>query len=266
MDPRLILLILMLASMVTMLAFALSGPSANKVQLRRLASITGRHSPSVNNVVEARMRKAIATYSQPQSSLLVSLIPNPENLTKRLRMTGKKWTLHQFMMVSAGLALAIAAFGLSRGWSPVMALLVGTAAGLGLPHKYVGMLINRRVKRFTVNFPDALELMVRGLRSGLPIAETLSVVSTELPGPVGEEFRLVTERIKIGKTMDQALVETAERLGTPEFQFFTITLNIQRETGGNLAETLGNLAGVLRQRAQMKLKISAMSSESKASA
>ena len=99
MDPRLILLILMLASMVTMLAFALSGPSANKVQLRRLASITGRHSPSVNNVVEARMRKAIATYSQPQSSLLVSLIPNPENLTKRLRMTGKKWTLHQFMMV-----------------------------------------------------------------------------------------------------------------------------------------------------------------------
>jgi tight adherence protein B len=83
---------------------------------------------------------------------------------------------------------------------------------------------------------------------------------------VGEEFRLVTERIKIGKTMDQALSETAERLGTPEIQFFCITLNIQRETGGNLAETLANLANVLRQRAQMKLKIRAMSSEAKASA
>ena len=108
--------------------------------------------------------------------------------------------------------------------------------------------------------------MVRGLRSGLPIAETLSLVSSEVPGPVGEEFRLVSERIKIGKTMDQALVETADRLGTPEFQFFCITLNIQRETGGNLAETLSNLSTVLRQRAQMKLKVAAMSSESKASA
>lgn len=266
MDPRLILLLLMLASALVMLAFALSGPSANKVQLRRLATITGRHSPSVNNVVEARMRKAIATYAQPQASFFASLIPNPENLTKRLRMTGKKWTLNQYIMASAGLAAVITVFGLVRGWSPMMALLIGTAAGLGLPHKYVGMVIARRVKRFTVNFPDALELMVRGLRSGLPIAETLNVVSSEVPGPVGEEFRLVTERIKIGKTMDQALVETAERLGTPEIQFFTITLNIQRETGGNLAETLSNLATVLRQRAQMKLKISAMSSESKASA
>jgi len=266
MDPKLIILLLMFGSALVMLAFAFSAPSANKVQLRRLATITGRHSPSANNVVEARMRKAIATYAQPKSSVLVSLIPNPENLTKRLRMTGKKWTLHQYMVASAGLMLAIAALGLSRGWSPVLALLVGTAAGLGLPHKYVGMVIARRIKRFTVNFPDALELMVRGLRSGLPIAETLNIVSTEVPGPVGQEFRLVTERIKIGKTMDQALVETAERLGTPEFQFFCITLNIQRETGGNLAETLGNLATVLRQRAQMKLKISAMSSESKASA
>src|SRR3546814_5589667 len=109
--------------------------------------------------------------------------------------------------------------------------------------------------RFTVNFPDALELLVRGLRSGLPISETLGVVASEIPGPVGEEFKLITERIKIGRTMDAALQETADRLGTPEFQFFVITLTIQRETGGNLAETLSNLADVLRKRAQMKLKI-----------
>src|SRR3546814_652273 len=120
------------------------------------------------------------------------------------------------------------------------------------------------ITRFTVNFPDALELLVRGLRSGLPISETLGVVASEIPGPVGEEFKLITERIKIGRTMDAALQETADRLGTPEFQFFVITLTIQRETGGNLAETLSNLADVLRKRAQMKLKIKAMSSESKA--
>ncbi len=109
-------------------------------------------------------------------------------------------------------------------------------------------------------------MLVRGLRSGLPISETLGVVATELPGPMGEEFRSVSDKIKIGKTMDAALQDTADRLGTPEFQFFVISLQIQRETGGNLAETLSNLAAVLRGRAQMKLKIKAMASESKASA
>ena len=107
---------------------------------------------------------------------------------------------------------------------------------------------------------------MRGLRSGLPITETMGVVGAEVPGPVGEEFRAVTDKMKIGRTMDAALQETADRLGTPEFQFFVITIAIQRETGGNLAETLANLATVLRKRSQMKLKIKAMSSESKASA
>lgn len=130
----------------------------------------------------------------------------------------------------------------------------------------IGFLINKRLKDFTSNFPDAIELLVRGLKSGLPVGETLTVVSKEIPGPVGEEFKIVTDKIKVGKTMEDALQETADRLGTPEFQFFVITLAIQRETGGNLAETLGNLADVLRKRAQMKLKIRAMSSESKASA
>ncbi len=265
MDPKLILLILMLFGMMAMLVFAFSGPSVSKAQSRRLAAALARHNLSGETQLEARMRKAITNY-RTEANALTSLIPNPENLAKRLRMTGKKWTLNQYMMGCAAVTVLVAGFGIFRGWAPLTALFVGTAAGLGLPHKYVSMLIARRIKKFTINFPDALELMVRGLRSGLPIAETLTVVSTEVPGPVGEEFRLVTERIKIGKTMDQALSETAERLGTPEFQFFCITLNIQRETGGNLAETLANLATVLRQRAQMKLKINAMSSESKASA
>jgi tight adherence protein B len=127
-------------------------------------------------------------------------------------------------------------------------------------------MIKRRVNKFTVSFPDAIELMVRGLRSGLPITETLGIVAGEVPGPVGIEFRMVADKMKIGRTMEAALQDTADRLGTPEFQFFVITLAIQRETGGNLAETLSNLADVLRKRAQMKLKIRAMSSESKASA
>jgi len=153
-----------------------------------------------------------------------------------------------------------------RGAPVLLSTIFGIFCGVGLPYFIVGKMILRRVNKFTASFPDAIELMVRGLRSGLPITETLGIVAQEVPGPVGVEFRAVADKMKIGRTMEGALQDTAERLGTAEFQFFVITLAIQRETGGNLAETLSNLANVLRMRAQMKLKIRAMSSESKASA
>jgi len=164
------------------------------------------------------------------------------------------------------LAAAMIGFLLFQGLPFLLAITVGVLIGVGLPHMVISKLIARRIKAFNSKFPDAIELLVRGLRSGLPISETIQVVSNEVPGPVGVEFRAISDKMKIGKTMDQALQETADRLGTPEFQFFCITLAIQRETGGNLAETLSNLADVLRKRSQMKLKIRAMSSESKASA
>jgi len=170
------------------------------------------------------------------------------------------------VQVSGGIAAVIAALIWFKSGSLPLALAVGLFVGAGLPHKVVGFLINKRSNAFTTKFPDAIELLVRGLRSGLPVGETLGVVGHEVPGPVGEEFRMVTDRMRVGRTMDEALQETADRLNTPEFNFFCITLAIQRETGGNLAETLANLANVLRSRAQMKLKIKAMSSESKASA
>jgi tight adherence protein B len=194
------------------------------------------------------------------------LIPNRVALMKRLEMTGKRWTVGKYMIASLGLAATIALLILIKGGPFPLALLLGLAVGLLFPHLAVGFLIKKRINNFTVRFPDAIELMVRGLRSGLPISETLSVVATELPGPIGVEFQMVCDKIRIGRTMDEALQNTSERLDTPEFQFFCITLAIQRETGGNLAETLSNLADVLRKRAQMKLKIKAMSSESKASA
>ncbi|GBH29903.1 MAG: type II secretion system F family protein [Sphingobium sp.] len=267
MDGNFILITVLVATMLGMAIIAFAGPSPEKARKRRVAMIRGRHSDSAEALLEARMRKAISNRSTgAEAKMLVSLIPNPENLTKRIRMTGKKWTLSQYMTASAGIFLVLSAFLMVRGFPFLMAVMVGMAAALFLPHWWVSRLIKQRINRFNAKFPDALELLTRGLRSGLPIAETLGIVSSEIPGPVGEEFKLITERIKIGKTMEQALQETADRLGTPEFQFFVITLAIQRETGGNLAETLSNLATVLRQRAQMKLKIRAMSSESKASA
>jgi len=262
---QLIILAALMLMLVAMLALAFIGPSAARASNRRLADIQGRHNGTAQSV-EARMRKAISNRPTEKHALLVSLVPNPETLAKRLQMTGKKWTLSGYSMVSIGLAIAIVALMQLRGFSLGASILVGLAMGLGLPHMWVGRLIKKRVAKFTTSFPDALDLLVRGLRSGLPVSDTMGVVAREIGGPVGEEFRLITERVKIGKSMEQSMLETAERLGTPEFKFFCITLAIQRETGGNLAETLANLGAVLRGRAQMKLKINAMSSESKASA
>ncbi len=250
---------------IGMIVFAFAGPSTGRAQTRRIASLRERHGEGAV-IAEAQMRR-IANARDTRMDLAVGrILPNPAELAKRLAMTGKDWTVGQYGVATAVIALVVATLMLLKGLPILLALFVGLFIGVGLPHLVVGKVITRRVGKFTQKFPDAIELLVRGLRSGLPISETIGVVGSELDGPVGEEFRSVSDKMKIGRTMDVALQETADRLGTPEFQFFVITIAIQRETGGNLAETLANLANVLRMRAQMKLKIKAMSSESKASA
>jgi tight adherence protein B len=246
------------------LLFAFAGPSAQKASNRRLSAVRNRH---VEAVVESQTRNISASGPQSKTDLAFGrLLPNPAQLAKRLAMTGKDYTVGQYGMATAGLVAVVALLLTFKGLPLLLATFVGLVVGAGLPHFAVNFLIKRRIAQFTAKFPDAIELLVRGLRSGLPISETIGVVGNELEGPVGEEFRMVSDKMKIGKSMDSALQDTADRLGTPEFQFFVITIAIQRETGGNLAETLSNLATVLRQRGQMKLKIKAMSSESKASA
>ncbi len=246
---------------------AVAGPSASKAQSRRLESVRERHSKSNEVAAQVQLKRILGGRTSNRiDGFAQRFIPNPALLRKRLERTGRTWTLTQYVMVSAGLAATSFGGLLIKGAPIPLALFVSLFAGIGLPHITISKLIQKRVAKFTSKFPDAIELMVRGLRSGLPISETMGVVADEVPGPVGIEFRAVTDKMKIGRTMEAALQETAERLGTPEFQFFVISLAIQRETGGNLAETLGNLAEVLRKRAAMKLKIRAMSSESKASA
>jgi tight adherence protein B len=261
-------LLLMVVGLMTMLVFgyaALSGPSAAKEGQRRLQAVRYRHAESENVKVEAQFRKAVAA-RKPKLHQVAGSSSRIEALALRLHRTGKNWTLQQYLYSSLGLGLTVAVIVYLKSHAALLSLGVGVFIGAGFPHMAVNRFINKRANSFTTKFPDAIELLVRGLRSGLPVTETLGVVASEVPGPVGEEFKLITDRIKVGKTMEDALQDTANRLDMPEFSFFCITLAIQRETGGNLAETLSNLADVLRKRAQMKLKIKAMSSESKASA
>ena len=250
-----------------LLILALSGPSVGRAQTRRLQSVRARHADAASGAaMEAKLQSIATARGNRADQVAGRLLPNVEQLQKRLSQTGKNWTVGQYGMATLATAVVFTLLLSLRGLPLLLALFVGLFLGAGLPHFVVGFHIKRRVGKFTAKFPDAIELLVRGLRSGLPITETMGVVGSEVPGPVGEEFRAVSDRMKIGRTLDAALQETGDRLGTPEFQFFVITIAIQRETGGNLAETLANLADVLRKRAQMKLKIRAMSSESKASA
>ena len=266
MNLSVILVIGAAALALAMLAMAFAGPSVSKAKGRRLSMVKDRHAASAEAVVAAQMRKTIAAAGNQQASGLANLMPKRDQMELRLRRTGKGWTISQYMFACMGL-FVFAAGALLTLRAPIMlAGMIGLFVGLGLPYLIVGRLIKKRVAAFNTRFPDAIDLLVRGLRSGLPVTETFQVVSQELPGPVGEEFKGVIERIRIGNTMEAALQESANMLGTAEFQFFCITIAIQRETGGNLAETLANLSDVLRKRAQMKLKIRAMSSEAKASA
>jgi tight adherence protein B len=194
-------------------------------------------------------------------------LPRKAVLQARLARTGKKITTAHYVIAIFAVTLvqtAICMFGF--GLSPVVSLLAGITEGLMLPHLFIGHLGARRLKAFTKAFPEAIDLIVRGLRSGLPISESIVTVSKEIADPIGTEFRIIDQSIRLGRSIEEALWDTARRIDTAEFKFFVISISVQRETGGNLAETLENLSDILRRRRQMKLKVRALSSEARASA
>ncbi len=197
---------------------------------------------------------------------LSALLPRRDQVQLRLQKAGMDIELGRYAAICGAIAIGTATFLILAGFPAFMAFAGGIIAGIGLPHFYVGMRIKSRIERFTKQFPEAIDLMVRGLKSGLPVNECIANVGHELSAPTGTEFRKITDGMRLGKQLEDVLWETADRLDTPDFKFFVISLVVQRETGGNLGETLSNLSGILRQRQGMKLKIRAMSSEAKASA
>jgi tight adherence protein B len=200
-------------------------------------------------------------------TLIKSLMPNPEKLRARLARTGRRISIGQFLMSMLVLGSAVAvAIRMTTNFGAITCILVGLVVGVAVPHFTIGHLGKRRLFKFNNLFPEAIDLIVRGLRSGLPVSESIKQVAREIADPVGTEFNQIADSITFGMTMQEALWAAAGRLDIPEYRFFAITLAIQQETGGNLAETLENLSTVLRRRKQMRLKIKALSSEAKASA
>ncbi len=257
---------LVLANMLALglLVVFLAPSREQKMVRRRLEATKQRHVAGI--VLEREFRRLIAARRFQKNFGPQKLLPNLAQLEHRLMRTGKNIPLNTYLAVNIGLIL-FWGIGFSMiGASLSIVLLASLGVGILLPHFVIGFMAKQRTQQFIARFPDAIELMVRGLRSSLPIGHSMDVVATDFSGPVGEEFQHISDRIKIGQSMDKALIAAGDRIGLPEFRFFCISLAIQRETGGNLSETLANLADVLRKRAQMKLKIKAMSSEAKASA
>lgn len=187
-------------------------------------------------------------------------------LREKLIQAGLKTSPKRFAMWSlasaAITALAILPFGLPL-YVPLLGVAIG---GIGIPRYILNSMVKRRIKKFTSNFAEAIDLIVRGVRTGMTVSECLAIVGREMPDPIGAEFRSITEGLAVGLTLDDVMNRFVARVPSNEARFFSIVLVTQQATGGNLAETLAKLSGILRDRKKMRDKIRALSSEAKSSA
>jgi tight adherence protein B len=187
-------------------------------------------------------------------------------LSSRLTQAGLNWSPRQFMIVSAVLAAACFAMGMMSGGGFLGAAGLAFAGGFGLPRWGLNFLKKRREQKFLKALPDAVDVIVRGIKSGLPLFESIKVVASDAPEPLKGEFLAIIETQAIGMPLGEACGRLFERMPVPEANFFGIVVSIQQKSGGNLSEALGNLSKVLRDRRKMAEKIQAMSMEAKASA
>ena len=187
-------------------------------------------------------------------------------LSAKLKQADLPISLRTFIIISVVLGVIGAAAAFVLGLNPLLALGVGVAMGLGMPRWVVSMRGKKRMKQFSLAFADAVDILVRGIKTGLPVHDCFKIIARESPQPLAGEFQLLVEGLGVGMTLSEALDKMFERMPVPELKFFAIVIAIQQKSGGNLAEALGNLTSVLRARRMMGEKIKAMSSEAIASA
>jgi tight adherence protein B len=187
-------------------------------------------------------------------------------LLARIAQAGLSWSKRQFMMISAAIGVVFFVLALTFGAALVPAMGIGFAGAFGAPRWLLAYLKKRREAKFLDAFPDAVDIIVRGVKAGLPLLDCMKMITVEAPEPLKSEFRVIVETQAIGMPLGEACAKLYERTPLAEANFFAIVISIQQKAGGNLSEALGNLSRVLRDRKKMKAKIQAMSQEAKASA
>ncbi len=247
--------------------------SNERTQERRIKTIQARESTADGRkMASARVADAAKRRQTLQSSLEEleekNKIndPNKAGLKDRLKQAGLSVSARTFHIISGGVGLFLAAMVFMTGANPLLCLAAGIVGGLGLPRWIVGFLRKRRLGAFTEEFPNAVDVIVRGVKAGLPLNDCMGIVAAEARDPVGFEFRKIMETQKMGVPMTEAIKKLYKNVPLQEANFFGIVIAIQQGAGGNLSEALANLSSVLRERKQMKLKIKAMAMEAKASA
>jgi len=193
-----------------------------------------------------------------------------EKITLRMRLqrAGLDITPKAFWIASAvsGILIGGLVFFSTPGTTPLVSVAAAFAGGLGLPRWVLSFLIKKRQTKFTSEFANAIDVIVRGVKSGLPLNECLGIIARESPSPIREEFQDIVEQSRVGVPLQECFERTMQRMPLPEVKFFSIVIGIQQQAGGNLSEALGNLSGVLRDRKRLSMKVSALSAEAKASA
>lgn len=260
-----IALVLVIAAMIAVLG----GPRAR--MKKRIAAVVGSGPQFVTEGKPGRNDQQLTSRKRQVAEKLkeaeaLSQRRRGARLREALVLAGLKTSPQRFMLYSGISGLSVVLLAWLFGARPLL-LLVFLPIGLfGIPKMVLNYLIKRRKAKFTALFADAIDIIVRGVRSGLTIGECLNIVGREMPAPIGPEFTLVNEGVRLGMTMGEVLQRLSDRVPTPEVRFFTIVLITQQVTGGNLAETLAKLSDVLRARKRMRDKVNAMSSEAKTSA
>jgi tight adherence protein B len=245
--------------------------------------------PILSGERQAEKRQATVTRAEPARAAVASSRGSPkvrreqvEDTLKELELRQKKaknvplpirisqaglsWSKRQFIMLSVGCGLALVVVAFFLGGGLLIAAGLGFAAGFGVPRWLLSFLKKRRESKFLHNFPDAVDVIVRGVKAGLPLGDCLRIIAAEAQEPVRGEFKVIVESQQVGISMGEACAKLYERMPLPEANFFGIVVGIQQKAGGNLSEALANLSRVLRDRKKMKMKIKAMSMEAKASA
>ena len=187
-------------------------------------------------------------------------------ISVRITRAGLSWSKRQFIIISAFIGLIMAFLGFLSGTGLLGAAGLGFAGAFGFPRWLLSFLRKRREAKFIDGLADAVDIIVRGVKAGLPLGDCIKMITMEAPEPLKTEFRLIMETQAIGIPLGEACGKLYERTPLPEANFFGIVVAIQQKAGGNLSEALGNLSKVLRDRKKMRAKIQAMSQEAKASA
>jgi tight adherence protein B len=269
MDAMIIVVAVLAFVVVAGVGVAVAVPSNGAAKAAKRAQSLGQRGRVPRQVVKSASSDATLRRKQLQKTLQAQEKKRRAaafDAGTKLKQAGLALSVKTFWLGSAGLGVVTATLCLALHMKLPLALMMGFVGGVGVPLWFIGVLASKRRAQFAGAFADAVDIIVRGLRSGLPLHDCFKVIGKESPEPLAGEFRRLVEGLSVGVTMEQGLEKMHDRMPTPELRFFAIVLNIQQKTGGNLGEALGNLTAVLRGRRMMREKIKALSSEAVASA